>query len=100
MIYFIGLLILSDPPRDDTKLTIKKAKMLGIQIKMITGDQKAIAIETCKLIGLGSNIQNSSYLTDHENVLDIDDIILKSDGFAEVFPEHKFLIVDKLQKMG
>ncbi len=93
-----GLLPLFDPPRDDTAETIKKTKALGIGIKMITGDQLVIAIETARMLELGQDIQSGKVL-DKESIdgVSLDELVLKADGFAEVFPEHKFEIVKRLQ---
>jgi H+-transporting ATPase len=69
---------------------------------MVTGDQLAIAQETSKQLGLGSNILDASALGDskHQESTQVGDAIERADGFAQVFPEHKFHIVDVLQKRG
>lgn len=96
---FQGLLALFDPPRYDTKKTIETAVAMGVEVKMITGDQTAIAKETCRELGMGTNILNTDVLTDpNQSGLDLDAIIMESHGFAEVYPEHKFLIVDRIRK--
>ncbi len=99
---FLGVLPLFDPPREDAKATITTARQMGVNIKMVTGDQMAIARETAKKLGLGTNILNASGFADskHEETKELADSIEKSDGFAQVFPEHKFHIVDVLQKRG
>jgi H+-transporting ATPase len=96
-----GILPLFDPPRDDTAKTIKKTKNLGIKVKMITGDQLAIAKETARMLGMGQDILPANRLKEstHEDVA-MDELILNADGFAEVFPEHKYEIVKRLQAMG
>lgn len=98
----LGILPLFDPPREQAKDTIINASKMGVNVKMITGDQLAIARETSKQLGLGSNIFDASSLgevTQHETVQEVESIE-KADGFAQVFPEHKFHIVDVLQKRG
>lgn len=90
------MIVINDPPRVDTKEVIEKAIKLGIQVKMITGDQIAIAKETCKMINLGTNIYTANHLRNPNNK----DICLKADGFAEVFPEHKYQIVDLIMQSG
>ncbi|XP_074556626.1 plasma membrane ATPase-like isoform X3 [Curcuma longa] len=100
---FVGLLPLFDPPRHDSAETISKALNLGVNVKMITGDQLAIAKETGRRLGMGTNMYPSSSLLGHnkdESVvsLPIDELIEKADGFAGVFPEHKYEIVKKLQE--
>ncbi|KAJ3685343.1 hypothetical protein LUZ61_014507 [Rhynchospora tenuis] len=99
---FMGLLPLFDPPRTDSEETIKRALELGVNVKMITGDQLAIAKETGRRLRMGSNMYPSSALLGNKGsqgvgVLDIDELIEKADGFAGVFPEHKYEIVKRLQ---
>jgi len=89
---FVGVLPLFDPPREDAKVTIATALKMGVKVKMVTGDQLAIAQETAKKLGMGTAILDASNL--------VDESIEKADGFAQVFPEHKFHIVDVLQKRG
>jgi H+-transporting ATPase len=89
----VGLIPMFDPPRDDTKETIGKIQSLGIQIRMITGDQVAIAKETARLIGLGDNIVNAKMKGSQSFT---ESSVMQSDGFAQVFPEHKFAIVKSL----
>ncbi|MDR3623518.1 MAG: plasma-membrane proton-efflux P-type ATPase [Chlamydiales bacterium] len=101
---FLGVLPLFDPPREDAKATIATAKEMGVHIKMITGDQIAIASETAKKLGMGTNIFDARALGDvihqHQDEAVCIESIQKADGFAEVFPQHKFYIVDELQKCG
>ncbi|KAE9600547.1 putative proton-exporting ATPase [Lupinus albus] len=99
---FVGLLPLFDPPRHDSAETIRRALHLGVNVKMITGDQLAIGKETGRRLGMGSNMYPSSSLLGQnkdESVasLPIDELIEKADGFAGVFPEHKYEIVKRLQ---
>ncbi|KAL8455183.1 hypothetical protein Emag_001020 [Eimeria magna] len=123
-----GYISLFDPPREDTKETLDKAKQLGIKVKMVTGDQQAIAVETAKLLGIGSNIvgpevwkqkeaaeqqQHQQQQQDDErgnlnvannnkkgpliiNGVEYHEFIEAADGFAGVYPEHKFAIVEAL----
>ncbi|HET9030157.1 MAG TPA: plasma-membrane proton-efflux P-type ATPase [Candidatus Aquilonibacter sp.] len=96
----LGILSLYDPPRVDAKATIEAAHTMGIRLEMVTGDQLPIARETARTLGLGTNILDASQLTDAragENGA-IGNAIERADGFAQVFPEHKFLIIDELQK--
>ncbi|CAI0526212.1 unnamed protein product [Linum tenue] len=99
---FVGLLPLFDPPRHDSAETIRRALDLGVGVKMITGDQLAIAKETGRRLGMGTNMYPSSSLlgeskgTGFES-LPVDELIENADGFAGVFPEHKYEIVKKLQ---
>ncbi|WAQ87785.1 hypothetical protein PtA15_8A691 [Puccinia triticina] len=100
----IGLLSIFDPPRDDTKQTIDDAVSLGLKVKMVTGDQLAIAKETGRRLGLGDNMFASKVLKEGpppgSKFSSVDNMILDADGFAGVYPEHKYEIVKKLQSLG
>ncbi|XRO75391.1 plasma-membrane proton-efflux P-type ATPase [Methanocaldococcus sp. 28A] len=101
--YFVGIIPLYDPPREDAPLAVKKIKELGVKIKMVTGDHIAIAKNIAKMLGIGDKIISISELLKKLKRGEIKeeefiDIIEESDGFAEVFPEHKYKIVDSLQK--
>ena len=104
---FLGLLPLFDPPREDSAQTIAQAGEYGITVKMVTGDDVAIARETATQLGLGTNIA----VADHAFTLadgndqaahpsELGELAERSDGFARVFPEHKFQIVKALQERG
>jgi len=99
---FLGVLPLFDPPRAEAKATIATARQMGVKIKMVTGDQMAIARETAGKLGLGTNILDASGFGDtkHKETAELAESIEKADGFAQVFPEHKFHIVDVLQQRG
>jgi len=99
---FVGVLPLFDPPRKDAKETIATALAMGVKIKMVTGDALAIAKETAKKLDMGANILDASGLGDSKKkeTADVAKSIETADGFAQVFPEHKFHIVDVLQKRG
>jgi len=99
---FLGVLPLFDPPREDAKETIATALKMGVKIKMVTGDALAIAKETAKKLDMGTNILDAASLGDSkkEESAEVSESIEKADGFAQVFPEHKFHIVDILQKRG
>ncbi|ONK56552.1 uncharacterized protein A4U43_C10F9980 [Asparagus officinalis] len=87
---FVGLLPLFDPPRHNSAETIRRALNLGVNVKMITGDQLAIGKETGRRLGMGTNMYPSTILLgDKNNELDIDELIEKADGFAGVFPVNK-----------
>eukprot|EP00936_MAST-01D_sp_MAST-1D-sp1_P000877 g877.t1 len=102
---FTGVLSLFDPPRHDTKPTIKTAIEMGIEVKMITGDQTAIAKETARELGMGTNILDTDVLQYGTGAVPgfnktLKEIVREADGFAEVFPEHKFQIVEILMDQG
>ncbi|XP_007012006.2 PREDICTED: ATPase 8, plasma membrane-type [Theobroma cacao] len=99
---FVGLLPLFDPPRHDSAETIRRALDLGVNVKMITGDQLAIGKETGRRLGMGTNMYPSSSLLGQSKdeaiaAIPVDELIEKADGFAGVFPEHKYEIVKRLQ---
>jgi H+-transporting ATPase len=95
----LGVLPLFDPAREDSKATIATASRMGVTVKMVTGDQIAIARETARQLGLGQNILDAAVLEDpkHYETGQLAQAIEKADGFAQVFPEHKFHIVQALQ---
>lgn len=98
--HFLGLLSLFDPPRDDSAATIAAAHGIGLDVRMVTGDHVAIAREISKTLGLGPNIVSADQIFTHENEDGDGARIESADGFAEVFPEHKFKIVRTLQHEG
>jgi len=102
---FMGILPLFDPPREDSVETIDQAHAHGIRVKMVTGDNVAIAREIAGKLGLGKNIQAADELL-HGNsaatgeAADWAGRAASADGFAQVFPEHKFNIVKAFQDKG
>jgi H+-transporting ATPase len=96
---FLGLLSLSDPPRDDSASTIATARKMGLQVRMVTGDNLAIAREVSSELKLGPNIAIAGDLFPDGKAED-NSRIDAADGYAQVFPEHKFKIVKALQAGG
>ncbi len=98
---FLGILPLFDPPREDAAETIKEAKNQGVDIKMVTGDNIAIAKQIAGQLGLGQNILPADQIIKAKNNEDIVHNVAqcteRADGFAEVFPEHKYWLVKELQ---
>jgi H+-transporting ATPase len=97
---FLGLLPLFDPPRDDSAATIEATRAMGVDIKMVTGDHEAIAKEIAGQLKLGQNIVVADAIFGDKAPADKLPKILSADGFARVFPEHKFEIVKALQGAG
>jgi H+-transporting ATPase len=99
---FQGIIPFYDPLREDSKATIETAKEMGLKVKMVTGDQVAIAKEIAHQLDLGTNIIDASIFdeTKHHETGQMADTIEQADGFAQVFPEHKYHIVDVLQQRG
>lgn len=96
---FVGIVSLYDPPREDSKDTINIAMKMGISIKMVTGDHIEIAKEIARELDLGTNILTASQIIDKSDE-EIQNTVERSDGFAQVFPEHKYKIVELLQSKG
>ena len=99
---FLGVLPLFDPPREDSKATIATAQQMGVSVKMVTGDQLAIGREIAGQLGLGMNILDAGVFaeTRGHDTAHMEESVETADGFAQVFPEHKFHIVDVLQRHG
>ena len=99
---FQGIVPLYDPLREDSKSTIETAKGMGLKVKMVTGDQIAIAKEIARQLELGTDIMDANVFGDtkHHETGRMADTIEQADGFAQVFPEHKYHIVDVLQQRG
>lgn len=114
-----GLLTFLDPPRHDTKETIHRAISYGVEVKMITGDHLLIAIETAKMLDLGDRVPGRNAVlplirgadglpmldpvtkkAPEHMAEDYGDYIRHGHGFAQVFPEHKYLIVQTLRELG
>ncbi|WP_232001816.1 plasma-membrane proton-efflux P-type ATPase [Mycobacterium sp. 852014-52450_SCH5900713] len=96
----MGVLALADPPREDSATTIAAAKELGIDVKMVTGDQVAIGREIARQVGLGDQILDAAILDGTADDDALGDRVEATDGFAQVFPEHKYHIVRLLQDRG
>lgn len=100
----LGIMPCSDPPRHDTAKTINEAKTLGLSIKMLTGDAVGIARETSRQLGLGTNVYNAERLGlgggGDMPGSEVYDFVEAADGFAEVFPQHKYNVVEILQQRG
>ena len=97
----VGLVTLYDPPRPDAKQIIAALHDLGVPVKMLTGDALAVASEIARGVGL-SNIRRMADLkavsaqAGSESI----DLLAGADGFAEVYPEDKYIVVQHLQAAG
>jgi len=98
---FLGIIPLFDPPRDDAKETLKNIKALGVDVKMVTGDNIAIAKQIAQDLDLGTNILLADQIISARDKKDLVHEVARcaerADGFAQVFPEHKFWLVKDLQ---
>jgi H+-transporting ATPase len=102
---FLGILSMLDPPRDDSKETIQKAKEHGLRVKMVTGDDVAIGAQISKQLGMGSHLIAASDMFTKDMDMDhlsirVEECVDRADGFGRVFPEHKYGIVRALQHRG
>ncbi|MBM6775136.1 plasma-membrane proton-efflux P-type ATPase [Olsenella profusa] len=95
----VGLLGLADPPRDDAAELVGRLRALGVRPLMLTGDDAAIAREVAAAVGVGGRVRRAAELRDapHDAQLAL---VEGSDGFAEVLPADKHLIVHLLQEAG
>ncbi len=96
---FVGLIPLYDPPRDDAKDAVSLIQRLGVKVMMVTGDHIAIAKYIAKILGIGEKARTMDEiekLPEDQKITAIEE----TDVFAQVLPEHKFDIVDALQKKG
>ncbi len=96
---YIGLIGLYDPPREDSGDTIKTAQNMNVTVKMVTGDHSAIAKEIAQEVNLRKNIMPASSFMDKPD-REAQRVVEEADGFAQVFPEHKYHIVELLQSKG
>ena len=96
---FAGLIPLYDPPREDSAQTIKTAQSMGVEVKMVTGDHAAIGKEVAHQVNLGTNIMPVSSFLDKPD-REAQRVVEAADGFAQVYPEHKYHIVELLQNKG
>jgi len=94
----LGLVTLYDPPRPDAKQLIAELRNLGVSVKMLTGDALPVAREIGRGVGL-ANIRSVADLkaagakADNEAT----ELLAGVDGFAEVYPEDKYIVVEELQ---
>ena len=97
---FLGLLPLFDPPREDAAQTVREAAAMGVDIKMVTGDHEAIGRQIAMSLGMGSNILPADQAFGEGQPAINAAAIEQADGYARVFPEHKYAIVKELQDCG
>jgi H+-transporting ATPase len=96
---FVGLIALFDPPREDSAKTIKTAQAMGVNVKMVTGDHIAIAKEISGQVNLGNDVVLPATFLDRPDS-EAQRVVEEAEGFAQVFPEHKYRIVELLQEKG
>ncbi|KAG0055248.1 hypothetical protein BGZ83_009180 [Gryganskiella cystojenkinii] len=97
----VGMIALIDPPRPDSADTIARCKHMGVDVKMVTGDQLIIAKEVSHRLGLTRVILDANHLVDNDkSEEEVTEHCIRADGFAQVIPEHKYRVVELLQKRG
>lgn len=97
----VGLALLRDAPRPDSKQLIAELRSLGVTVKMLTGDALPVARAVARELGLGEVARAPDlHAVERETRTTAAQGALTADGFAEVFPEDKFLIVKGLQAAG
>lgn len=99
----VGLVTMQDPPRPDAKATIAETEKLGLNVKMVTGDDVAIGDQIAKQLGMGDRLLVASDLfKDGTTTItpQIAEAVERADGFGRVFPQHKYEIVKALQSRG
>ncbi|KAF9570892.1 hypothetical protein EC968_001201 [Mortierella alpina] len=97
----VGMISLIDPPRPDSAETIRRCNEMGVDVKMITGDQQIIAKEVAHRLGMGRVILDAGHLVDADKSdEEITEHCIRADGFAQVIPEHKYRVVELLQNRG
>jgi H+-transporting ATPase len=97
---FLGMLPLFDPPREDSRETIETLREMGVDVKMVTGDHTAIARQVSEQLSLGTDITPAPQVFGDNAPANLAEMVEHADGFAEVFPEHKYEIVSTLQGTG
>ncbi|CAG8559604.1 20789_t:CDS:2 [Dentiscutata erythropus] len=97
----VGMISLLDPPRPDSAETIRRCNHYGVEVKMITGDQLIIAKEVAHRLGMNRVILDANHLVDPDKTEEeVTQHCERADGFAQVIPEHKYRVVELLQKRG
>ncbi|KAF9361304.1 hypothetical protein BGX26_004489 [Mortierella sp. AD094] len=97
----VGMISLIDPPRPDSAETIRRCNEMGVDVKMITGDQQIIAKEVAHRLGMGRVILDAGHLVDADKSdEEVTEHCIRADGFAQVIPEHKYRVVELLQNRG
>lgn len=99
---FLGFVGIYDPPRDEVKIAIAKARKAGIQTIMVTGDNELTAIAIGKEIGLLEKDEDVLTGSDLEKLSDeeLSPLISKTRIFARSKPHDKLRITKLLQNQG
>jgi Mg2+-importing ATPase len=98
---FVGLLVLDDPPKEDAGSAISRLQSLGINLKIISGDDPVVTVDVCRKLGIdaegrvltGSDVEDMQEDKLRQEVED-------NDVFGRITPEQKLTIVSALKKNG
>ena len=97
----VGLVTLYDPPRPDATQIIAALHDLGVPVKMLTGDALAVASEIARGVGLPNILRMADLkVVGAQPESEVIDLLTEADGFAEVYPEDKYIVVQRLQTAG
>jgi Mg2+-importing ATPase len=98
---FVGLMVLSDPPKEDAAPAISRLKSLGIKLKILSGDDPVVTANVCRKLGIDTGKQIITGM-DIEKMGDneLQKIAEVNDVYGRVTPEQKYVIVDTLKKVG
>lgn len=96
----VGIMSFFDPLRPDSVETVARAITLGVDVKMLTGDHLAVAKKTATVLGMKDKFGHVKIFDADFSQQDRDEMVLQVSGFASLSPEHKFKIIESLQRMG
>jgi magnesium-transporting ATPase (P-type) len=98
----VGLALLHDPPRGDSRQLIEQLRGLGVDVKMLTGDALPVAREVAREVGLGEVVRAADLRGDagRRGGRDASSLLASSGGLAEIFPQDKHAVVEALQRAG
>jgi plasma-membrane proton-efflux P-type ATPase len=100
-LHLVGLAFLYDAPRPDSRQLIEELHSLGVAVKMLTGDALPVAREIASELGLGDVVRAPELrAAEDAPMARAAELVQGPSGFAEVFPEDKFLVITSLQKAG
>jgi H+-transporting ATPase len=92
-IRLIGLIAISDPPREESAPLIAELGRLGVRTVMVTGDSAVTAAAIAQSVGISGEVR---HVQPTDGALDIDQVGV----FARVLPEEKYHLVKALQEQG
>ena len=97
---FIGLIGMIDPPREEARRAVERAKSAGIRVMMITGDHPGTAAIIAENLGIGSGRVVTGAELSRMSPQELDGAAQDVSVYARVEPSHKLAIVEALQRQG